>query len=772
MATDRFFIGPYDSESGRQTNLKPWAIPDTAFSTLENAYVFRGRVRKRFGSIPLGSTVLQSRLRVAVGTITGGALSGNVRSILNNPSMSTAVGQAFSVYDSTLNTFVLFTIYNGTPGPQQMYRTDGSSATATFDLTTSAFNITGVTTYAGGDTVYFYPALPVMGLLSYDTPNIEDEFIIGFDTEFAYQFSNGWERLAAASPTAADYWTGSNSQFFWGTTWTGTDPSFKVFFVTNFNQNEAQFMRYYTGTGGWSSFNPPIVSNDTLYLNSARILIPFKNRLLAFNTWEGPPNSGPGENFQARVRYSSIGSPLATNAWYQDVPGLGNAIDASTTESIITVENIKDRLIVFFERSTWELAYTGNQAYPFTWQQINTELGAESTFSVVPFDKIAIGVGNVGINSCNGSNVERIDDKIPQEIFDIHNDDEGIFRVYGIRDYYVEMTYWTFPNTLANAQFPYPNRVLVYNYKNDTWGINNDSITCFGYYQSSVNITWQSNTITFSDDYTWGSGQLQSLFRQVVAGNQEGFTFNIAADSPVNAAALQITDIQVNTNIITMTVIDHNLREGEYVYFEGITGTGNLAAELNNNIFKLIDNFVYPVTSTQFSFIYQDDLDTVIAGVYSGGGFITRISKINIKTKEYNFYAEQGRNSYVSKVDFMVDATFGGQVQVDYYVSTATTPLLQDDIQEGVIVGTSNLDTFPYTEANIDLYLGGQGAPIQFERTATRLWHPVYFQADGEIVQFQLTMNDVQMRSQAISASDFQLHALIIHATPSSSRLS
>ena len=117
----------------------------------------------------------------------------------------------------------------------------------------------------------------------------------------------------------------------------------------------------------------------------------------------------------------SVGSPLDSSAWRQDLAGSGNALDASTTEAIITVEFVKDRLIVFFERSTWELVYTGNQAYPFNWQQINTELGAESTFSIVPFDKICIGVGNVGIHACNGANVERIDEKIPDTVFDIHN---------------------------------------------------------------------------------------------------------------------------------------------------------------------------------------------------------------------------------------------------------------------------------------------------------------------------------------------------------------
>jgi len=45
---DRFLIAPMNS--GLITAVKPFAIPDDSFSRLSNAYVWRDRVRKRFGS--------------------------------------------------------------------------------------------------------------------------------------------------------------------------------------------------------------------------------------------------------------------------------------------------------------------------------------------------------------------------------------------------------------------------------------------------------------------------------------------------------------------------------------------------------------------------------------------------------------------------------------------------------------------------------------------------------------------------------------------------
>ncbi len=750
---DRFFIAPYDENSGLQTDRKPWLVPDEAFAELNNAYVFRGRVRKRFGSRWIGDNSLVSRLRIDIGSITGGTLAGNVRTINADAGMPTGIGQSFSIGD------IIFTVVNPAAGPQQMLRSDNSVAPATYNLTTSAFNITGVALPDTTD-VFFYPGLPVMGLLTYEQSSINDEFVIAFDTRYAYQYNGGWDRISAEATAGAAVWTGDNSQFFWADTWFGTDAAAKIFFVTNFNELEPNFMRYYDGAT-WTNFRPQIDATPN-FLNSARIIVAFKNRLLAFNTWEGPAGPLPGTNYSNRVRYSQLGSPLDVNAWRQDIPGRGSAIFATTTEAIVTVEFVKDRLIVFFERSTWELVYTGNQAFPFSWQQINTELGAESTFSIVPFDKVCIGVGNVGIHACNGANVERIDDKIPDTVFDIHNADQGVFRVYGIRDYYVEMVYWTFPSTEANADFPYPNRVLVLNYKTGTWAFNDDSITCFGYFQPVSGITWDSETVNWDDDDTWDSGSIQAKFRQVIAGNQEGYTFICDADETTNALVLQITNVTLTGTITTLTVIQHNLRDEDYILIQNAVWSDS-SNSLNNTIFQ--------VTNVIDSDTFEIGPVAPFTGTYSGGGLIARVSKISIRTKEYNFYGKQGRNAYISKIDFMVDSTASGQIQVDFYVSTAITPLLQDSAGNNVLLGTGTLDTFPYIELPMPVYpYTTVKAPIPFEKTAVRLWHPVYFQADGEVIQLQLVMNDEQMRSIKIRESDFELHAMCIYAQPTSQR--
>lgn len=752
-ATNRFYIGQI-SGSGLQSDLKPYAIPDDAFAELNNAYVFRGRVRKRFGGQLMRGTSaqvsgleqIQSRFKIKLGTTNGaGTLAGTV------PGAVFQIGQAFSCGDE------FFTVYQ-TGNPANMLKT-GSATTYTYSTTNGAYNIVG--SNANTD-VYFYPAQPVMGLGSYEQSAVSDEQTIGFDTQFAYKFGpNGWDIAGGIPPAAGSVlFTGNNSQFFWTTNWRGTSASDILFFVTNYNTSNTGLtgsdkMYYYNGTT-WTAFNPGFDSGTaTSTILSARIIVPFHDRLVLLNVVENT-GAGPGTNttYANRARFSWVGNPIDAAAFYDDTGAGGDYLDAPTKEAIITAQFLKDRLIVYFESSTWELVFRGNQVAPFVWQQINTELGAESTFSQIPFDKIVLGVGNVGIHACSGYNVERIDSKIPDEVFRIHNDNNGIERVAGIRDYYTEMVYWTFPSENQSTDYPFCNRVLTYNYKTGSWGFNDDSITAFGYFQNTVagnlpGLAWQEADVAWEDaNMPWVSAILQAKFRNVIAGNQEGYTFIVNPDLSANCPSLQITNLTY-TSLFTATIssVNHNLVVGDYVKITNCQGV----TELNDLIFSV-------QSITDANTVVLDISGTAVTGTYTGGGTLTRVTPIDFKTKQFNFYAEQGRNSYISKVDFLVDRTESGQCTVDYLISSSGNSMISQAALTGAMVGTSVLETSPYTL-------------IPFEAQQDRLWHPVYFLADGEYVQFHFYLNDEQTKDADISESDFQLHAMIINAQPTSSRL-
>lgn len=768
---DRFLIAP--TNTGLQTDLRPFLINDDAYQQLNNAYVFRGRVRKRFGSRFMGNgwssaqtEPLFSRLRVNVGTTA--AVTGDFADAKIPPSTTGAIykiGQQFSV-GTTIFTVV---VANGA-----MLTT--GAATGTFNTTTGHLAITG-NTENPSTAIWWYPSEPVMGLTNYGIDPINDQPSYAFDTRFSYVFLGGfWQRLDN-SGSGVPVWHGSNINFFWSTNWQGITDSPQIMFTTNFfvtNYDGAGAATddpiwYYDGTTwtkasgatGWYFLPAGGAARTGPFIQTARLIVPFKNRLVLLNTVENDNSGGAGvnTNFVNRARFCHYGSPFSDNAWYETnqtdaTPSAGDGggyVDAATEEQIISAEFIKDRLIVYFERSTWELAYTGNQVQPFTWQKINTELGSESEFSTVPFDKEVLTMGNTGVHSCNGSNVVRIDTKIPQEIFKISNKNIGVQRVAGIRDYFVEMVYWTFPSANENSSDTFPNRVLVYNYQNGSWAFNNDCITTWGYFEQQNAMTWASTTTNWEDsNFTWDSGTLQIQFRQVIAGNQQGYTFIIDSDESRNERAMQITNLTYpSTNIVQLVLIDHTLEVGDWISIENpsgislpILGSYQVTQVINSNTVQ----------------VFAPD----VSGTYLGGGNSARISRIDIISKQWNPYLNKDRNVFLQRIDFGVTKTQSGQITVDYSPSSAEISLVNDGGPSGTnaIMGTNILETSPYPVAL---------APL--EQQQDRLWHPVYFQSDGNCIQIRMYLNDIQMANLGVAWEDFELEGCVLYCAPTTARM-
>lgn len=710
MTLKRFLVGPF--EAGKQNNIEPWLLPEDAFQQLLDAYVWRGRVKKRFGYSLIGASDLQSRLKINLGNTDG---SGNISGTV--PGSIFKIGQMFSIGTE------IFTV-NATGTPAAMLDT-GAATTATFNTTTGAFVINGADATT---TCWFYPAEPVMGLITREATSINFEDIVAFDTQFSYVRSGGaWTRLDAATS-----WAGSDSQFFWGSNYRGANPYDINLYVVNFNS--ADNIKYLPqGSSAWTNLRPQLDSGATRFLDSARIIMGYKDRLIALNTIE---TDGGSQTFPYRCRFSQNGDPTtAATSWLDDTPGRGGYIDAPTTQHIVTAQIIKGRLIVYFERSTWELAYTGFPDAPFRWQQINNELGCESTFSVIGFDDAIFGVGNVGVHSCNGVNVTRIDEKIPDEVYKIHNGNAGPERVYGIRDYVPELVYWAFPSDLNNPT--YPNRVLVYNYRNATWAFFRDSFTCFGYFQKDSDLTWALagdvyfNWNAWNDP--WNSGREQSAFPDIIAGNQQGFTVILNTDDSTNAQSLYITD---SSGADTLVVIDHNLEAGDYILVEGAQGL----TSINNTIVK-----VESVTDANTIVV-----DTPFGGTYTGGGKLTRVSQLDILTKQWNPGTPLGFQFTMPYIDFLLDTTENGEIDITYLVDASTGTTVQDNTPTGVLLGSTVLKSSPeelFPEQANSIYN----------------WHRYFVQALGQFIQLRLTLNDEQMKDIDISSEGFTLNAMLLY---------
>lgn len=524
-------------------------------------------------------------------------------------------------------------------------------------------------------------------------------------------------------------------------------------------------IRYYdaSGTPTWYSFNPAL--SGTEILTGALILLPFKGRLLALHTIERS-SAGTDITYRNRVRASVSfpkGTPLSVNGWRTDIPGNGFFLDAPTSEAIVSADFLKDRLIVYFERSTWELVYTGNDTLPFFFRKLNRELGVESTFSIVPFDNGVFGIGNIGIHTCNGVNVERLDVIIPDEVYRINNESNGPQRAVGIRDYQLEMVYWTYPDKLSyddsNDNKIFPNRVFAYNYRNNTWAEFEESFTTYGYYQPADEPTWDTLPYETWDDWNtpWDVGLTSARNLMVAAGNQQGFTvvfdkgFSCSTDFIFTVTAMasvangtQITSPNHNLNSVELNA-EEEVIDGDFVIFELPNVTlSHLDADLtSSNSYKVIqvidaNNFV---------------IDATFTGTYVGGGTFKRLFNFDIVTKDFNPFMDKGQNVRIATIDFLVDPI---QSEEDPPPGFAAFFYLNDS-------ETIYIDPLSGTH-DIDLNASSL-VPIQI--TQSSIWKRKNINAVGQFVQIELSHSADQMLNPITSQSQFVLHAIHMRVSPS-----
>ncbi len=582
--------------------------------------------------------------------------------------------------------------YTGTTGHQFFDQGDGTLATnppdpgvnfGTIDYLTGNISIT----YTGGPGVatvaefQYYPGLPVMGLRTQESIDINPELLIAFDTKDAYLWSGtSFSVLPSVMPVT---WSGTDYQFFYSINYANAfwatnskpglhgaaisgitnaaAPTAEVTTVAPHNFTTGQTVVFinvqgmteinglsdtitvtgantftldtidtggfgvYTGGGfalnssvsvtgqdgiryygilsngtGWANYNPPIDLNNALA--GCLLMFAYRGYLVFLNTTEG--NENGLFNYGNRARWTQIGTPYYSSpepidpapqgvdvkTARDDLFGRGGANDAPTNEVIVGAAFIRDILVVYFENSTWRLRFVNNAQNPFVWERVNVELGSKSTFSTIPFDKGLMAIGTRGIIISDGNDTVRVDEQIPDAIFDIRQSNQGLQRVCGIRTFRSKLNYWTFPSTESiekdNISI-YPDKVLVYNYDSKQWSFFDDTFTCFGYYyESSPGVIWNDLSEAWSSytKITWNSGVSEQGYENVVAGNQQGYVLILETNGGQNGASLSISAI--SGTVFTST--NNNLPDGSWIKLTGITGTtDDNGVSLNERNFKV-----------------------------------------------------------------------------------------------------------------------------------------------------------------------------------------
>jgi len=710
-------------------------LPDDAYPTLENAFVWRERIKRRQGLELLG------RLRRTFLTVS-----------LGN---SGASPWTFTIFATVVPPINLLVQPNAEIEPGSVVITiggviftdqgDGTLTSVTVGNSGVINYITGVvtltTTVAAGTAATidynYFPGLPVMGIRTRELNSVSNEMMVVFDQVYAYRFSStGFVELAPGTT-----WTGDDDDFFWTTNYWVDASNDKLFWATNASGTAGDPIRYYNGSV-WTNFAPQINSAADL-LNQCLAMLPFRGRLLAFNTLEGA-NLALSTSFLQRIRWSAIGSPITTNAWRDDIPGQGGFLDIPTSESITSVGFVRDNLVIYCERSTWQLRYTGRSIAPFQIEKVNSELGAASTFSAVQFDTSLVGIGDKGIVECDSYKSSRIDIKIPDLVFEFDNENNGPKRIQGIRDFQQRLAYWIYPYTPGEVGLEqyYPNRRLVYNYENDSWAIFTDSLTALGTYQPPLGISWSSPAAKIpwtNANFPWIGRP--SLFPAVMGGNQQGFVMYLGSNltpKVTNDVTLTITAITGNTTTPTViTSPDHNLITGQVISINDIP-SGTPFDTLNLAIFGIVvvdeDTFqlwVYNPVTDQFT-IPQTDAPAT----YVGGGKIAVRDGFAIQSKKFN-NLDEGENIQVGYIDVLMSSTDEGAISLfvllNYNENSPVNTLPQNVIP---VSGTRD-DFFNVVVPTTQTSLGGI--------SGSKYWQRVYCPVRGAFVTLVWTLSNSQL---------------------------
>lgn len=729
---DRFYIGNVTSD-GQVTALRPYAIPENAYSQLLNTYLFRGRVCKKAGTLKLEAfnapyKPYSDRMRIFLGF----AAVTNDFSLILPVGFQLTIGASFSMGSAFYQIMTLGTGVNNLL----------SINTGTYNGTTRELDLAAPN--SSGLPVFYYPTLPVTGSATYEFPSAAG-FVsgynpaIGFDQRNTYLWgtAEGW--IAQNAPLgSAYYWDSANNDTMTTCTYRGIAADNVVLFMSNYKKA----IGLSTGIATWQygssvqAFVPK--TNPVDFIVTCRAMAYFKSRLLFGNTIENI--STVDMTFRNRIRYSAAVSPFAATAWYDGLGYEGGFIDLPTNESITAFASLQDRLLIYCPTSTWELVYTHNELTPFVVQRINSELGAESPNSIIEFDQRVLGVGVTGIHECTGLSVNRIDTKVPQLAFQIGNLANRITSIYGIRDYRNELVYWTMPLFERTNDFPFPNACLVYNYANDAFGVIEESITAFGYFQYEVA---PDNAPT-----------INPLSQLIWAGNQQGYTFLVDRDTYRNADSLYISNIVAGSNPdeFDITCTNFNVRTATGSSFQGFViisgGSG----------YSGFDGVICPIVNIDGPNTFTITNDTGVVTGYTGGAQMRVVYNPIVKTKDYNFYIDQGVDFSIRRIDFLLtrNDTLESRTSVGIYPSSSTVNTTQDGVDNGSLFGTGALDLYGLT-------------PIELK--SERVWHPFYPSITGNYIQMRLGLTDEQMMLPACAENNFELHALVFHTTPTSYRL-
>lgn len=560
-------------------------------------------------------------------------------------------------------------------------------------------------------------------------------------------------------------------------------PSGIAQYLTNVSDSTKDCIKWMDGdpsgtANGWVNFCPPLsesnfsisdLPNAIYYLVSARMIVPFKDRLIFIGPVVQTSAGNDQVYLQDTIIYSQNGTPYYTcsfdgsniasvtaptttffpilvpnnqtataPAYFEDSIGFGGFLSAGLDEAANSVASNEDVLVIGFDKTQTKLIYSSNDIIPFNFYIVNSELGTSSVFSAINLDEGVLSRGDRGYIITNQTSAKRIDLEIPDEVYEISLNQNGLERFCAARDFVNEWIYFTYPiNNAQSNNNKFPSATLQFNYRDNSWALFYENYTTYGSFITQSGLTWQTLPYPSWLDWTdsWNSGTNTIDQPQVIGGNQQGFVL-FRGKGTGEATSLYIQSFSGNT----ITSPDHSLNNGDFILITGCIGT--IANQVNGKVFQ-----IYGVAQNTFNIS-----PSIGSGTYTGAGYITRYYVPQIQSKEFPVSWQMGRKTRIGMQQYLFSTTQNAQIQLLIFLSQNvnnaynTGTIVPDPTStNNSLIYSTVLYTCPestnlgLTPANINLQM-----PTAIEQQ--QIWHRINTSLVGDTIQVGFTLSNDQMK--------------------------
>lgn len=464
-------------------------------------------------------------------------------------------------------------------------------------------------------------------------------------------------------------------------------------------------------------------------LDTCLHIFQFKDRLVCLRTTEDTVV------YPRRIRISGFGQQgddfrtTATGAGLIDIPDQSWIMAAAFN---------RDDLIIFTEKSTWIMKYTGDDTVPFVIDKLDESRGSEAPFSGITYlNKTSTG-SRRGLIITDGYKVERMDEKLPAYSF---NDiSQSFFNLCFAGTVDQDRNHYLIHPSPGQVK---SDRILVTNYEEENFAVYRIPLSCMGEFLESYEVTWNDLFVYNSwdemaqDYFTWNDFGFTKGLPFPVGGGHRGEIWRLNVEN-VEDNPQKIRNITLNspTNL-QITTDNNNYVYGDYIYITGITGLstspGGFPLQLQGYITSVVDNYTFNL-----------EVPTMVTGTYLYGGIAAKVIQFESTTKKLNPFVEQDQKIRIGWL-YMYVTTSGTFLRNPLTAApincTIYVDLIVNDNQD--IAGFNQFNVTPYRINCTNI------APT----TGNKTWYKIWINQTGRFLQMRVR--------NAQAGSDIQIHAMM-----------